>query len=769
MIKHLFIFFYCIIILFNTINVFAFTNQTISGFVKDAANSETLIAVNIFIKESMLGAITNKGGYYIINNVPIGRFTVVFSYIGYDRNEVIVNITNNKQSIINVSLQPKVIEIQKIIVVSERISKDNDVKTSSIRLNARTLKNTPQMAEPDLMRTLQMLPGVLTLSEFSSGLYVRGGTPDQNLILLDGTEVYNVNHLFGIFSTFDIDAVKDVELIKGGFPAEYGGRLSSVLDITNRNGNQKEFEGKAAIGLISAKTTLQGPIGKGAWFFSGRRTYIDYIINAAEKKAHGKAKDELNLIPDYYFYDAHFKLYQDLSHKDKLAFTFYKGQDVLNFSYDPFAFIFQWGNNAVTGKWTHIFNKKLYTNFYATISNYKVLIDRDDVFITGRIENIVRDITFKINTEYFITNSHIAKVGFEYKNIDSDFLQRFNKQEYLFNGGGTHLSTYVQHNWDVTPLLKLQYGCRLNTYVPDIFINTFNQARYQGNSRTNIEPRVSFRYRLSDNVTLKGSYGRYFQYINIVPFGNADFSFLDVWFPSDNSYEPGKAYHYIAGMETQLPFAISFDTEIYYKQMNHLFEFNPNTNEVMSGKDLFFAGEGFAYGIDLYLEKKVGEFSGWISYFLGKTRRKFPDINKGKEYYPKYDRRNSISIVGIYKINKRWSANFAWTYGTGQAFTQAVGHYQMQYLNRNIWYVIGEDKNTSRLPAYHRMDIGVRYERKVSKFNLNKWSFYLQIFNLYNRRNIWFRNVDFTEDMTPEVLEVKMLPLVPTFGLELYF
>jgi len=767
--KRVLYFLCCMLLILTFDRSVSSNNRTISGFVKDESNGESLIAVNVFLKDTSIGTITNKSGYYIISSVPPGLFTVVFSYIGYEQKEIEVNVEKKFKRILNVTLKPKVLKTQEIVVTSERETKEKEVKISTMRLTARSLKKAPQMAEADLMRILQMLPGVLTLSEFSSGLYVRGGTPDQNLILLDGTEVYNANHLFGIFSTFDVDAVKEVELMKGGFPAEYGGRLSSVLNITNKDGNQKEFEGKASIGLISTKTTLQGPVGKGAWFFSGRRTYIDYIINAAERNAKGSLKESLKIIPDYYFYDLHFKLYQDFGHQDKLALTFYRGQDVLNFSYDPFEFTFQWGNKVFTGKWTHIFNEKLFTNFYATISNYKVLVDRDDAFFTGRFDNAVNDVTIRTDIEYFPTNRHVVKFGLIYKNLGADFFQKLNKQELLFTSGGSQISSYLQDNWKITPLLRLRYGIRVNFYLPDVFVNTYDRVRFQSENRFDFEPRFAFRYRLTENTTLKGSWGRYFQYINIVPFGNADFSFLDVWFPSDNSYEPGEAYHYILGFETELPFNLQLDSEVYYKNMHHLCEFIPGVNEVLEGKDLFYSGNGYAYGTDFYFEKKIGKFTGWLSYFWSCTKRKFPEINNGKEYFPKYDRRNSFNIIGNYQFNNRWSLNFAWTYGTGQAYTQPVGHYQLKWLENKLYLVQGEQKNISRLPAYHRFDIGVRYERNVNKLFLNKWTFYLQIFNLYNRQNTWFRNVDFKEDLPPEAIEVGMLPIVPTLGFEFYF
>lgn len=742
-------------------------DQTISGFVKDESNGETLIGVNVYIKGMSIGSVSNKSGYYIIHNVPGEQLTLIVSYIGYETREIVLTVKPNESKVLNVALKPEVIQGKRIEIVAEKSSK-KEVKTSFIKITPRELQSAPQIAEPDLMRMLQTLPGILTLSEFSSGLFIRGGTPDQNLILLDGTEVYNVNHLFGIFSTFDVDAVKQVDLIKGGFPAQYGGRMSSVLDITNMDGNQKEFEGKASIGLVSAKTSLRGPIGKGSWFFSARRTYIDYIINAAEKITSGKTRETLELIPDYYFYDTHFKLYQDLSHRNKLAFTLYKGRDNMRYAVDPFDMTFQWGNQAITGKWTHIFNQKLFINFYATLSNYNIFLDEDDALANIHFENTVNDITVKSDMEYFPNIHHTAKIGFVFKKLDSEYSQRFNQQEYIFKSNSSRYSLYFQDNWTVSPLLNVQVGLRMNLYQPLEFVNTFDQVEYRGKMRLDWEPRVAMQYRLTDNTTLKSSWGRYRQYVTIVPFGNADFSFMDIWFPCDNSYQPGEAYHYIAGVETQLPFEIRFDSEIYYKGMPHVYEFDPNANEVPTGQALFYSGKGNAYGMDFYFEKNVGRLSGWFSYSLGWTKRKFPELNDGKAFHPKYDRRHSMHLITVYNLSNRWKANFAWTYGTGQAYTQPVSHYKLHMPDRTVPLVIGEERNVSRLPAYHRMDIGIRYISNRRERFLKQWAFYFQVYNVYNRRNLWFRRVN-PEKHPPEVMEIRMLPIIPTFGFEFYF
>lgn len=744
------------------------TKATISGFVKDSSNGETMIYVNVFLKRTDIGTTTNKSGYYVINKVPPGRYTVVFTYIGYRRKEIEVSIEKNQKLILNVELEPQVIEVGEIVVTSERFE-EYKVKISDIRLTPRQLTDAPQMVEADLMRTLQMLPGVLTLSEFSSGLYVRGGTPDQNLILLDGTEVYNPSHLFGVFSTFNIDAVKEVELLKGGFPAEYGGRLSSVLNITNMDGNQKRFEGKAAVSLISAKTTLQGPILRGSWFFSSRRTYFDQVINLMRRAGGKTVKEQLELIPDYYFYDMHLKIYQDLTHQDKLSLTFYSGQDNLGFTVDPFELDLKWGNRTFSSKWTHIFSDQIFSNFIFTASSFESNFVQDNDLISMAMKNTVTDYSLKADLEYFPNDRHVVKTGMMIKDLDAKLFQRFGK-EFTVDVTNTPIqfAAYGQDDWKVTPLLTLRGGVRLNVYYAGEFYNSYDRVRFRGGTKVNFSPRFAFRYRTSEKTAIKGSWGIFYQFLNVAPMGNADFSFLDIWFPSDNSITPAEAIHYIIGIETELPGNIKFDWEGYYKDMNHLYEFREDANRVLKTADLFYRGKGYSYGSDIFFEKKIGNLAGWFSYSLGWTKRKFPALNKGREYFPKYDRRNSVYFVGKYKLSKKWTLNFGWNYGTGQAFTRPLGRYQLILPDTRIDIVKGESLNASRLPPYHRLDAGITYETSFKRIWGKEFSAYFQVFNFYNRRNLWFHYVDF--DFNPaKILQARMLPIIPTFGFELKF
>lgn len=632
---------------------------TISGFVRDQETQERLPAANVYISETDLGAMTNSSGYYVVNNIPAGEYQLICTYMGYGKLVRSIRVRPDAARVVNLKLVPQALESEAVVVETERQEDFELVETGTIHLSLRKIQTAPVMAEADLMRTLQMLPGVLTASVFSSGLYVRGGTPDQNLVLLDGMEVYNVNHLFGVFSPFDVNAIKDVKFARSGFSAQHGGRLSSVLDITNKDGNQRTLQGKTSLGLVSAKTSLQGPIGNGAFFFSGRRTYVDYMLNATEQTTTGEVQDQLRQIPDYYFFDMHLKVFQEFSHQDKLALTYYRGRDQMDFSLDPFAFSLHWENQAMNARWTHIFSDRLFSNFYISRSLYGSTLDRDDVLFTGQIFNDVKNLTVKGDLEYFPRENHTVKLGFEWKNLYAKYDARFQEQEMVLTGGGTLLATYLQDEWEVSPALNLQPGLRVTGYFPAPFQNTHEQSSYQGDPLGTIAPRLAAQYHLTDRTKIKGAFGRYYQFVNIVSMGGGGNSFMDIWFPSDHSIPPANATHYVAGIETELPGKLTWSLEGYYKDMPRLYRFDMTAVRVERGADLFHPGFGWAYGGDIYLEKRQGDFTGWVSYSLGWTQRKFARLNAGEPFYPRFDRRHSSKTVGSYRLNDRWSVNAA--------------------------------------------------------------------------------------------------------------
>jgi len=491
-------------------------------------------------------------------------------------------------------------------------------------------------------------------------------------------------------------------------------------------------------------------------------------INAMKSQAEGEDKEMLEAVPDYYFYDFHVKVYQDISFRNKLALTYFQGSDVMDFDVDPFQFGMDWGNKTFTAKWTHIISDRFFVNTYATWSRYAMSMEEDDVFINFTFKNSIEDYTGKMDLEYYPHQDHIVRAGLQYKHLDADYRQKYGDFGITLKSSSSQATAYLQDNWALTNLLRLQAGIRFNYYIPHTFSNSFGDIEYQGESRFDWEPRVSLRYQWTENLATKLAWGRYRQYTTIVSFGSASFSFMDIWFPCDNSYEPSEGYHYISGVESNLPWGLKGSAEVYYKDMSHLYEFNPNTNTVNDGSGLFYAGTGYAYGADFYIEKNTGRLTGWLSYGLGYTWRKFADLNQGRPYFPKYDRRHSFNVIATYQLTKSWKLNAAWSYGTGQAYTRATSQYELEMPDRTVPIIIGEQRNISRLPPYHRMDFGVRYGKKLNSKILKQWGFYLQIFNLYNRRNVWFRYVD-VEQQPPKDQEIRMLPIVPTVGFEFYF
>lgn len=472
---------------------------TISGFVTDNSNGEALLGANVYLKELNHGSTTNIGGYYVIPDIPKGVYTLIVSYIGYRTEAIKINLEKHNRQI-DFKLKSSSVETEEVIVSADsvRVSEKLFAKpVSKIAMTSTQIKQVPQVIEADLLRSLQTLPGVTSLSDFSSALYIRGGTPDQNLYLVDGTDVYNPEHAFGIFSTFNTDAIKKVDLYKGGFSADYGGRLSSVLDVTNVDGNRKEFEGTFNLSLLSASTTLQMPIGDiGSVSGSFRRTYID--------QTYAKWIDE---VPAYYFYDGNIKAYFDFDRKNKLSISFFNGKDNLDFKLDKDApesigFGYYWGNTTGSVNWKHIFSPKVYANFWVTGSRFKSNFDFDAVRLTE--ENTISDYTAKASIEYFATKNLALKFGMGHKIYHEYYNQDMPEQQILFDNHRQISNAYLSAEWRPTSDWVIQGGVRANLYNADT-------------SFFNLAPRFSVKYKLDEFSSMKFAAGRYYQYLNRLP------------------------------------------------------------------------------------------------------------------------------------------------------------------------------------------------------------------------------------------------------------
>ncbi len=750
---------------------------TVSGFVYDASNGEALIGANVFLEGTQIGSSTNVSGYYVIPKIPVGSYTLVIHYIGYEpvKRDIFLSVGDEKT--INVNLKTASIELEKVVVTGETIPEAEKLfekPLSKLQLKARQIKAIPQVAEADLLRSLQTLPGILPVSDFSSALYVRGGTPDQNLNLLDGTDVYNPEHAFGLFSTFNMDAIKQVELSKGGFSARYGGRLSSILDVTNLDGNREEFEGSGSISMLSAKATLQMPIGKiGSLSGSFRRTYFDKTI--------AKAIDD---VPDYYFYDGNIKAYFDLNDRNKLTISGYGSEDELDITFnedveDQAGFTYDWGNRTGSIRWTHIFTPRLFANFWIAGSRFDSDFDFGDT-IEFTEKNFVSDISFKGNFDYHISKKVIAGFGFEQKNLHLIFEQQFPGGLISIDTRNKHYAAYVLANWRPTPRWDIEPGLRFNYFDADT-------------SFTNFAPRFSAKYRLTDAINLKAAAGVYYQYLHHVPRAFV----ANIWVASNKFQRESSSRHLIFGFSRDFANEFQVEVEGYYKDYRNIHSFNQNVGVDITPEEfnergepiytqtdgVFNRGDGDSKGVEFLLRKEYGAVTGWLGYSLSFTEYKVDGINQGKRFPPRHDRTHAVNVVANVdwknlkrtwrgetpiKHKSNWMFGFTFIYTSGQPITLPGSAYFIDTLpGRPVaeYQLYPTTINNLRLPAYARLDISITYERHFRGWSISP---YLQIFNIGNRKNIWFVEYDSNQG-EPDIDTQGMFPLLPTIGVNFAF
>ena len=755
---------FCYILIYSSAYSSSMLTTTICGFVYDEADGEALIGANVFLQDTYLGSSTNLSGYYVIPKVPVGEYVLIGDYLGYKTFKKKIKIAAGENLTINITLKVEALHVEEVIVTADSVRtvvKLFRKPISEITLTARQINQIPQVAEADLLRALQTLPGVMPISDFSSGLYIRGGTPDQNLYLLDGTDVYNPDHAFGLFSTFNTEAIKQVDLSKGGFGAEYGGRLSSVLNITNLDGNREEFEGSASISLLSAKTTIQMPIRDfGSVSGSIRRTYFDKTI-----------KKFMDDIPDYYFYDGNFKAFFDINNNNKLTVSYYGGRDALNIIFnnkasDQAGFKYDWGNKTGSIRWTKVFTPKLFSNFWITGSKFSSNFDMKEFNVYER--NIIEDITFKGNLEYHYSSQFETKFGFEYKDLYALFKQTDPGAMINISSEPKHYVSYLQGNWKPSPLWDIQAGIRLNVFKSD--------TTYK-----NISPRFSAKYRISDKINIKLATGSYQQYLHKVP----RFIVADIWTTSDKYHSESKSKHYIVGYQQEIKDDYELEIEAFHKSYEDIYSFNQNVgadiaatsfdnnNNPIYGetKGIFNVGEGYSSGFEVLLRKDTGKFNGWIGYSFARTKFKFEGINQGREFFPRHDRTSTLNIVSNYNFKKfrgNWIVGFNLVYSTGQPFTEPGSAYIIGSTplasERHVEYAPTKI-NGIRLPYYARIDISLTYKKQFKNWSMSP---YLQVYNVGNRKNVWF--VDYTYDWgLPDVEEQYMLPILPTLGVNFNF
>jgi len=696
-----------VFLFFTTLTIAQDSENQVYGFITDSTSGEALIGANVFIRETGQGMATDNNGYYVLSEIQLDEATLIVSYVGYEQYQRKIDFKDNSSQNLLVALKPDVIELLQVDVSAEEIERLNKIEPSRITLSPRVLKAQPSLAEPDIFRTIQSLPGVLTTSEFSTGLVIRGGNTDQNLILLDGITVYNPSHLGGLFSNFIVDAVKEAELIKGGYNAEYGGRLSAVLDIRSREGNRNQFEGSSSISLLSAQTTLEGPFLNGAWLLAGRRTYFDKVLPLVS---------DFNL--PYYFYDLQGHVFTDLNEKDRLSLSFYRGVDDLQ--YTDLDLNSDWGNETMSLAYRHVFSEKMIGNFLVANSRFYTRFGLGgDAGINEY--NPLRDITFAGDISYFMNQDFNVFFGAEYKKLSIKYESRFNDESIFYSKTDPNqLAVYTKLKWKPNRRFIIEPGLRISSF------SSHSNGLYP-------DLRLSAKFIIDENRFVNFAIGNYHQFISTF---QDDFNppILDSWFAVDEKGEPSRANQIVLGYEQFIGRGLKVQIEGFYKNITDMLTYEEKRSTADGGVesesliDLLTPADGYAYGLELFAQQSVGKLSGWAGYSWSVSRKKM----NGKEYFTNWDRSHVFNVLTNYQISSSWELNLKFTLQSGQAFTPINGYFleNLPGSSQQTYRTIPGVRNGGRYPSYHRLDIGAVWHRK-------KYDIFFQVINLYNRENVF--------------------------------
>jgi len=751
---------------------------TISGYISEKGSNENLPGVTVYVPKLKVGTTSNNYGFYSIT-LPKDSVEIIFSYVGFKAQKL--NLYLDKSVSINIELGG--VELQEVTVSAEqtkRVSQETQMSTVDIPIEQ--IKQIPAlMGEKDVLKVIQLMPGVQKGSEGSAGIYVRGGGPEQNLIILDEAPVYNANHLFGFFSVFNGDALKSVELIKGGFPARYGGRLSSVIDLQMKDGNKEKLHGEAGVGLIAARLTLEGPIikNKCSFLVSGRRTYIDALVSPFLPKT-GKL--------GYYFYDLNAKINYVFNHKNRLYLSGYFGRDKFYLksketNTESMSGI-NWGNATSTLRWNHLFNSQLFSNLSFIFTSYKLGIENQAKYGSDyynlKYGSSIRDFGAKYNFDFMPHPNHYIRFGINttwHHFIPQALVIKASDPVNEFNNKSRAIDTYeggvfIEDDWKMNPKLKINIGFRLSAFSS------------KGNNFFNPEPRASLRYFLGNDFSLKGSYAMMNQYLHLLSNTGVGLP-TDLWVPATNKVKPQQSQQVALGIAKDLPNKnVIITVEGYYKWMKNVLNYkegasflnvvdnsNPETQNDWQTKVI--AGTGLSYGAEFLIQKKAGKFTGWIGYTLSWTWLQFDSLNYGERFQARYDRRHDISVVGIYKINDHITLSATWVYGTGNAITLPIASYGVeqhtvpgaqQSQSGSIWpYSVTGDygkKNSFRMSPYHRMDIGIQFHKKLKRCVR---TFEFSIYNVYSRQNPFFYYIDYDQkEKKNKLMQASLFPILPS-------
>jgi len=767
--------------IFLSIHAFSQKKHTISGYVRDSLSRETLIGATVQTQNAGKGINTNAYGYYSIT-LPEGEYKMVISFVGYYPLEQTLVVKGDQQ--FNFSLL-SISSLSQEIVITNR-KKDANLRNAQmgqIDLTTSKMKSLPVIfGEVDPLKTLQLFPGVTNAGEGNSGIYVRGGGPDQNLILLDDAVVYNTGHLFGFFSIFNGDAIKNTSLIKGGMPAQYGGRLSSVLDISMKDGNMKKFQAEGGIGSIASRLSIQGPIkkDKSSFMISGRRTYIDALVKPFIKKGsqfYGSG---------YYFYDLNTKFNYRFSNKDRLYISGYFGRDVFDFKNNQrqFNVSIPWGNATMTARWNHVFDQKLFMNTTLLYNDYDFALGALQNNFNFTLSSGIRDLSLKTDFDHYLTPEHKLKYGAMFINHRfSPSVVSGRQDSVVFQPNNAQLKyarevgLYAQDDWDINDKLKLNYGLRwsgfqqvgpYDRYITDNNGNRLDSIQYARGQQLKfyhgLEPRATIRYSVDDVSSFKASITRNRQYIHLV--SNAGTTLpTDVWVPSTFRVKPQLSWQYSAGYFRNFKDnAWETSVELYYKSMDNQIEYKEGyTPSIKDPEEEFVFGKGWSYGAEFFINKTKGRFTGWVGYTLAWSWRQFPDLNKGNPYPAKYDRRHDLSVVGMYELNPKWKFSAVFVYATGNATSLPEKFYLVEGVLTQQFSSI----NQYRLAPYHRLDLSATYQPEPLKPRKIKSSWSFSVYNAYSRKNPYFLYFDqtgsaFAGTLKVQAKQVSLFPVIPS-------
>jgi hypothetical protein len=782
--------------LLSLLTVFSQSKSTLSGYVTDSKNGEALIGVKVYIPSTNQGAVTNNYGFYSLT-VNSGKYTIEFRSGLYPSESREIDLTNDVR--LDIELGTNVKDLKEIVINAKKGENVNSTQMGQIQLDIEKIKTLPAfMGEVDVIKTIQLLPGVSSVSEGGQGFYVRGGGPDQNLVMLDEGVVYNAAHLFGFFSVFNADAVKSVNLIKGGMPANYGGRMSSVLEVNMNEGNNKKFKVKGGLGAISSRLTVEGPLkkDKGSFIISGRRTYIDLIMKAAIPDTSPFAGSS------YYFYDFNAKFNYKITDKDRIFLSGYYGKDVFNFEDREGGFNAKmpWGNGIAALRWNHLFSNKLFMNLTSTFSDYQFSFGSAQDEFRFELFSGVRDIGTKVDFSYFPNSRHSIKWGADhiYHTFTPTSVSAQN-DSVVFNTGvaqklySHETAFYALDDFELNDKIKINAGLRYSMYhhvgpftryIKGDGISTPDSAIQYSRGDViqfyhGLEPRLSARFLLPDKSSIKAGYSYNYQYVHLTSLSAVSLP-TDIWYPSTDKAKPEIGWQASIGyFRNFMNDMFETSVEIYYKEMDNMIEYKEGAvpgDEVNDNTDnLLVYGKGWAYGIEFFIKKSVGKFTGWIGYTWAKTDRKFPDLNEGNLYPAKYDRRHDLSIVGTYKLNDRWTFSTSFIYATGNTLTLPSSWYVQE---QNLLFNYGA-RNSTRMAPYHRLDLSANWyskdyktktdaqgnEIQVKKKIKSNWAF--SIYNVYNRANPFFLYVDndgkfLNGDFKITVKQVSLFPIIPS-------